>query len=160
MLTAQTVNSLVQTLEPDVKALVNKLSHEETWVHVVEDIPQEIRVLGESLPQFVRLPVSPEHNQVIDRLIQITAHLDIRLWFAVIIFLEKGVLALEAVDKEPGWGSYLLVRAEQIAERDSQRRPEAITIIGRLHAAVRHMLLVDMLLDQSTIASYREAMNA
>lgn len=154
MLTTTNIDSVLESIDPDLRPLILTLHSGESWVHKLSDVDEVVTELSCLLPRVVSLPVSNQHLQVVDKLIFVLAHLEVEVFFVSLLYLQRGAFNTNGDCVGPGWGSFLHSRAVDVCEQNSGDVAEAKAVVARISAIMRSAKLASIFLQNSTTSAY------
>ena len=146
MLSSDQIDAVLGGVEPDLQPMLMSMQSHEDWVHAASEVPELVRQLADMLPEVVTLPIDMKYVGVVDRLIKAIAHMDAKVFFVTMLYLERGSFTVDKVDKGPGWGSFLYVRANEVAEHTGPEALEARAVLARLYSVMRCAKIVEIFL--------------
>lgn len=141
------VRSVLSEIEPDLQPLLLALHAEEPWVHMVSDVPDVVKDLAAALPEVVTLPISSSYLEIVDLLIKVLAHLEIEAFFVAMLYLQRGTLSVEGGQGNPGWASYLHVRAIELSDEPNELMKESLAVVSRLTNILKASKIADFFLN-------------
>lgn len=146
MLSADQIDTVLGGVEPDLQPMLTSMQSHEDWVHAANDIPELVKELADMLPEVVTLPIDMKYVSVVDRLIKALAHMDAKIFFVTMLYLERGSFTVDKFDRGPGWGSFLYVRANELAGEGTVESLEAKAVLSRLYSVMRSAKIVEIFL--------------
>lgn len=155
MLNHDKINSVLGSVDPDLRPLIASLQSSEPWVHKFDDVDKAVYTLSELLPDVVKLPISNSQLEIVDKLIFVLAHLEVDVFFVSMLYLQRGSFDSSGNFAGPGWGSFLHSRSVGLADGSGEVQPEASVVVGRMTTIMRSAKLAKIFLQNSTTNAYR-----
>lgn len=147
----QEIDAILAALEPEIGSLVGALRTAESWTYLFSEIPRELAALGAELPKVVQLPLGEESDEVVLSLIEVLAHIDAKVFFAFLLWLEVSSSQKEAEGPTLGWGSYLFSRATEIEQNGDFLSKEASVVAGRMRSIIRGVTIMQMFVQHQGV---------
>lgn len=143
----ETQNVFWENMSPDIRAFLDSLETRETWTYQVEEFEDLFVEMASALPRIVQLPLSEEHQSIVEKLIPLLVSMPLRQCISAVAFLDKHGFT----ENNPiGWGVVCFLEAKHISQqKDNKLWLICKTFCERIDTFIRSSISTELFVNIS-----------